>query len=146
MPDRESTTPKRDQSAYDRKRLERIKADPQLYDAYLDRKRRERLARQANKQYETERKRKWRAANRERDKLHHKAHHAVEAAINQGTLARPEACELCGSAGEIEAHHHLGYAQEHWLHVQWLCVKCHAKQHRTGFQSKEKAREEAISQ
>jgi hypothetical protein len=59
------------------------------------------------------------------------AHRAVERALAAGRLVRPEECECCGAPGDdpvvgaIEAHHHLGYAPEHHLDVQWLCRLCH---------------------
>ena len=126
MPEGDSTT----LSRYARQYRE-LKADPIRYEAYLERKRKERLARQVDKQYETERKRKWSAANPIKNQMHHDAHHAVEAAVRTGKLARPDTCESCGATGKIEAHHHLGYEPEHWLDVQWLCQLCHARQHRT---------------
>lgn len=56
---------------------------------------------------------------------------AVHQAIKKGTLERGP-CEHCGKLPEVidgrqvvEAHHHLGYAEEHHLHVQWLCVEYH---------------------
>jgi hypothetical protein len=38
---------------------------------------------------------------------------------------------LCGTP-KTEAHHHLGYAEEHWLDVQWLCKKHHREVHKKG--------------
>jgi len=57
----------------------------------------------------------------------------VDRSIRVGTLVRPSVCSLCGAIPgvdfsgrpKIEAHHFLGYAPEHWLDVQWLCVSCH---------------------
>lgn len=129
VPEENSITRKRDTSEYDHARYLKIKADPALREAYLARKRQESSARQQSRQYETERKRKWRAANPEKDHLHHKAHHAVETALRTGRLIRPNICELCGSGGKIEAHHHKGYEEKYRLTVVWLCVMCHAKQH-----------------
>lgn len=56
------------------------------------------------------------------------AHQAVQVAVRNG-LPRPAACS-CGSAGRLQAHHHNGYAPEHWLDVVWLCPKCHKAAHR----------------
>jgi hypothetical protein len=72
------------------------------------------------------------------------ARQAVHKAIRRGDLIRPDACVKCGlQAGDvipwpwpldgmpprvvglIHAHHHKGYAHEHWLDVQWLCRSCH---------------------
>lgn len=127
MPDRDSITPrKRDY----KKAYQELRADPVRYAAYLEQKRLQRLARNVNSDYERERKRKWRAANPAKDRMHHDAHHAVELAVKAGTLTRPKTCEACGAAGKIEAHHHRGYEQVYWLIVKWLCQLCHAKQHR----------------
>ena len=54
---------------------------------------------------------------------------AVARAKRDGTLTqRP--CS-CGNP-KSEAHHHKGYAPEHWLDVEWLCKKCHAAAHLAG--------------
>lgn len=60
---------------------------------------------------------------------------AVQHAIRAGTLIRPTVCEKCGGTGEhggacqcrteIHGHHHLGYARQNWLRVEWLCHRCH---------------------
>ena len=76
------------------------------------------------------------SAKRRRDHLEMtKAQNALNRAIRRGQLA-PEPCQLCGleplklnGRQRIEAHHHLGYDEEHWLKVQWLCGSCHAKAH-----------------
>jgi hypothetical protein len=50
-------------------------------------------------------------------------------AIRDGRLCVPEECESCGSSGpaRIEAHHHQGYDEAHWLDVIWLCHSCHMR-------------------
>lgn len=132
VPDRDSIIPpKRDW----KKRHRELRSDPQRYAVYLEKKRQQRLSRQTNKQYETERKRKWRAANREKDRLMHKAHYAVESALVKGILVRPERCQGCNEDLPLEAHHYLGYSAEHRLDIVWLCQMCHSKQHPTGFKS-----------
>jgi len=69
--------------------------------------------------------RKWRAANPE--KL--AAHNAITKAIERYGLIPPTICEHVDHSipclGRIEAHHYLGYASEHRLDVQWLCVRHH---------------------
>lgn len=59
---------------------------------------------------------------------HEKARRAVAKALRNGTLSKSP-CEICGIDDDrvLEAHHHLGYDEVHWLDVQWLCVRCHAK-------------------
>lgn len=59
--------------------------------------------------------------------LQHTAHMAVSWAIRSGKLKRPAACEICGCAAKLHAHHE-DYARP--LDVRWLCVPCHGKQHR----------------
>jgi len=54
---------------------------------------------------------------------------AVRLAIQARKLVRRPSCESCGLARPLEAHHHLGYAPEHHLDVQWLCVSCHKALH-----------------
>lgn len=61
------------------------------------------------------------------------ARQAVKSAIARGDLVRGS-CEVCvgGLAtgnGETEAHHYLGYAEDHRLDVQWLCRKHHKAAH-----------------
>lgn len=126
MPEGDSTT----RSSYDSRRYAEIKADPERYAAYLERKRSERAAAQASRQYETTRKRNWRAANPEKNRLLRQAHHAVENAIKSGRLVRPSHCEGCGAECTPEAHHHRGYEREFWLVVKWLCEMCHKAEHR----------------
>lgn len=110
-----------------RKQYDRIKSDPELYAAYLERKRQERAKRQAATGKETARQLRWRQTNPELAKQIRRAGEAVNRAVKQGKLVRPDACYNCGSARNIEAHHHLGYAREHRLDVVWLCKSCHAK-------------------
>lgn len=63
---------------------------------------------------------------------------AVVAALRNGTLRRPDACETCGGVSvggrALDGHHHLGYEPEHQLSVQWLCRRCHRRAHATNDQ------------
>ena len=104
-------------------RWRRLKADPEKYAAYLDKKRRERAARVG---YENKRKKKWRESNAAENAKLRKAHHAVEVALKRGTMTRASECSRCGETYGIEAHH-PDYDKP--LEVIWLCVKCHAKEH-----------------
>lgn len=73
-----------------------------------------------------------------RAKYPHKARakHMVADAIMRGDLVRPDQCSACKAIPPkavdgrplIQAHHHNGY--ENPLDVIWLCVFCHAKEHR----------------
>ena len=55
-----------------------------------------------------------------------KARNAVSNAIRDGRLDKPAKCSVedC-TTPRVEAHHHLGYAKENWLDVQWLCILHH---------------------
>lgn len=59
------------------------------------------------------------------------ARNVVYRAMKNGRLRRPTTCELADGSckGKIEAHHFLGYAQEHHLDVQWLCTRHHRLEH-----------------
>lgn len=57
-----------------------------------------------------------------------KARPAVISAIRRGDLSRPSVCSRCGASGEVEAHH-SSYEPDHWLDVEWLCLKCHRQIH-----------------
>jgi len=62
----------------------------------------------------------WKKANR--DKVH--AHSAVERAVKSGKIIPKQLCEVCGSSGRLEAHHH-DYTKK--LEIIWLCKVCHSK-------------------
>jgi hypothetical protein len=55
------------------------------------------------------------------------AYNAIQYALRNGQIARPDACEKCGEAGRVEAHH-ADYSKK--LEVQWLCKNCHGATHR----------------
>lgn len=109
----------------DKRRYAEIKADPVKYAAYRERKCREARQRQETRGYETTRKRDWRKRNPEATDRIRRAGHAVETAILKGTLVRPKSCSACGTNAAVEAHHHKGYAREHWLDVLWFCASYH---------------------
>lgn len=60
-----------------------------------------------------------------------RAHGAVSQAVQKGALPRVSslACQQCGNQAR-HYHHHLGYDQEHWLHVIPLCQSCHISIHK----------------
>lgn len=62
------------------------------------------------------------------NRIKRKARSFLNDRIRDGSVIRLP-CESCKNP-KSEAHHHKGYAQEHWLHVQWLCKKCHCKLHK----------------
>lgn len=47
--------------------------------------------------------------------------------VFQGKIKR-KPCEVCGEK-KSQGHHYKGYEKEHWLDVQWLCVKHHKEVH-----------------
>lgn len=60
------------------------------------------------------------------------AHYAVTEAIRKGVLTPLTNCERCGNPQAdraLDAHHHSGYAKEHWYDITWLCRACHIKAH-----------------
>lgn len=58
-----------------------------------------------------------------------RARRAVAHAVAMGSLlnAKSMACHFCGKEA-VEYHHHLGYAQEHFLDVVPTCLSCHVHQ------------------
>lgn len=72
---------------------------------------------------------------RYRDPVNHAKHLArlaVQKAIKRGIIVKATTCQgerlcnsLCLPNSLLEAHHTLGYAQEHWLDIEWLCKSCH---------------------
>ena len=80
----------------------------------------------------TEQGKAWRREKAQRHRARNpekaKARSVVSQAIDSGRLVRPSACEKCGAIGMVEAHHFRGYAEDHWLDVQWLCKRCHLRE------------------
>lgn len=62
---------------------------------------------------------------RQRNPDKRRARDAVRQAVKRGRLERPAVCSACRATCRAEAHHHLGYAREHRLDVQWFCKPCH---------------------
>lgn len=52
----------------------------------------------------------------------HLARTALNRALAQGKILRPNHCEMCGEQCKPQGHHH-DYEQR--LKVTWLCRKCH---------------------
>ena len=64
---------------------------------------------------------------RERFPARYKAHNAVNNAVRDGRLKRPDRCSLCLKKGPVEGHHE-NYKK--LLEVDWLCACCHRQLHR----------------
>lgn len=60
----------------------------------------------------------------------YKAHNAVNNAIRDGLLFRPEICQCCGVKVDKLEGHHESYDECQWLNVVWLCDKCHKNRHK----------------
>lgn len=54
------------------------------------------------------------------------AHIAVTKAVRAGLIIKEHECSNCGKVGRTEAHHFLGYDDQHVYDVRWLCRQCHA--------------------
>lgn len=70
--------------------------------------------------------RRWAELQRQR------ARSRVRQALKAGTLTKGPCRYAAGGDcnGQIEAHHHLGYDDAHWLDVEWYCHRHHGLQHR----------------
>ena len=93
------------------------------------------------RQCERDYKQAWRGANPEMVKAHNRKTSAkyvlagdlkkrvrtkVQTALRNGTIARPDTCQSCGTTCTPEGHHHDYGAP---LSVTWLCQACHVKAH-----------------
>lgn len=60
--------------------------------------------------------------------LKYKAHSAVNYALKNGNLSKPDICETCKKNGRQIEGHHNDYSKP--LEVVWLCSACHKQLHR----------------
>jgi hypothetical protein len=68
------------------------------------------------------RKREWRRINKDK----HAAHRALERAVRNGTIVKPDLCAYCGAKCNPDGHHE-DYTRR--FDVIWLCHVCHLKLH-----------------
>lgn len=64
----------------------------------------------------------YREANPEK----HRAQNAVNNAVRDGRLSKPDRCSLCGSQTKVNGHH-PDYSKP--LDVVWVCTQCHYDLH-----------------
>jgi hypothetical protein len=57
-----------------------------------------------------------------------RARFEVNKAVKRGDLVRLP-CGACG-ASRADAHHHAGYDEANWFNIEWLCRRCHLREHR----------------
>ena len=65
-----------------------------------------------------------------------KAVNALNHAIRDGRIIRPDFCGHCEGEKFVEGHH-WSYEEEHWLDVEWMCKECHEELHKMLHQIKE---------
>lgn len=63
---------------------------------------------------------------RKRNPEKYKAHVAVNNAVRDGLLLKPDKCENCKEVKKLHGHHD-DYTKQ--LEVRWLCARCHALFH-----------------
>ena len=66
-------------------------------------------------------------AYNERHPEKYKARNAVNNALRDGRLKRPNECQSCGEETKLHGHHE-DYSKP--LEVWWLCVPCHKARHK----------------
>lgn len=104
--------------------IERTRTDPEFKERVVKRRERE-----LDRQRPLWRKRSDKYRQRETNRQKERARVAVKQAVNAGLL-RPTGCAMLDNTcrGRIEAHHHLGYEDEHALDVVWLCRSHHERE------------------
>ena len=69
---------------------------------------------------------------RKRNPEKHRAHRKVQAAVRSGKLIKSAFCDNAGCMNEtnLQSHHYLGYKEENWFDVMFLCRKHHIQAHK----------------
>lgn len=68
---------------------------------------------------------RWKRANAERMLIAKRASSAINNAIRDGRLMRPNQCEECGVTGNHIEGAHWDYSRP--MDVRWLCRRCHRR-------------------
>jgi hypothetical protein len=85
-------------------------------------------------------------ARRAKDNTHKRlARRALRRAVARGEVVKPSTCEACGEATpSARLHgHHTDYSRP--LDVRWLCLSCHAAEHRSDWERERTAHETAVA-
>jgi hypothetical protein len=85
-----------------------------------------------------------RYARRDHTDPKERARGVLRAAVGQGKVQKPDACQSCRKQpgrAQIHGHHHNGYANP--LDVLWLCSYCHGLAHRSPVPTAAPARRDA---
>lgn len=69
------------------------------------------------------------AAYQKKNRVKLRANDAIKRALRDGKMIRPNTCSRCLVPCKPQGHHYNGYEREHWLEVEWLCIKCHNAEH-----------------
>jgi len=102
--------------------IEKIKAYDKKRDQSPERKELKKQYAQNNKEVCNQIKLDWAKRNRKKRNAHQKVYRVIKS----GKLIKPDSCSICSSDYLVEAHH-KDYSKP--LEVEWICKKCHSKEH-----------------
>jgi hypothetical protein len=132
-----------DRTKYYRERMRQQRADNTEYiQRQRAAKRSERVKAKRREQRQTpEQKEKEKLYAREYRKRPHvkaknRARHKAKQALIRGIIKRPDNCETCGmpdaplrdGRSGLRMDHHMGYDEDNWINVIFICVKCDGNQ------------------